>query len=135
MVCVLWKRTLTIILPFCHTYLLSVHARWDGCCKGYPHQSISYTLDRPHTVNGYNFATQNGECPVAWTLETSVDGKMFTPVDHRDNERCHPKGAYYTYIHSRFCLIPHKLSHTADQCLARLYHQQGTLCGRFHTTR
>ena len=51
---------------------------WDGCPTPYPnndypypHQQIDFVLDSAHLVNGYRFATAEGECPVAWSLEAS----------------------------------------------------------------
>ena len=62
---------------------------WDGCCEGYPNQQISYRLDRAHLVSGYQFATGDGECPVAWSLEASNDGQNFELVDHQEAQSCH----------------------------------------------
>ena len=36
-----------------------------------PNQWVEYALDRPRLMNGYQFATTDGECPVAWSLEAS----------------------------------------------------------------
>jgi hypothetical protein len=62
---------------------------WDGCCSGYPNQEIQYTLDRARPVSGYQIATSDGECPVAWDLESSDDGVTWNRADHQEAQICH----------------------------------------------
>ena len=69
---------------------------WDGCCGNYPHQQIEYALASAHIVSGYRFATAEGECPVAWTMEASTDGTSFVAVDSQDAQACHD-GTFVTY--------------------------------------
>jgi hypothetical protein len=41
----------------------NIDTAWDGCCKGYPNQEISYDARHPHLVNGYSLATVSGAFP------------------------------------------------------------------------
>jgi len=62
---------------------------WNGCCKGYPTQTLSYSFSEPKHVTAYGITTFSGECPAAWVLEGSFDGKTFSKLDERTNEGCH----------------------------------------------
>jgi hypothetical protein len=62
---------------------------WDGCCSGYPNQWLAYQFTSSQPIASYGFITEDGECPVAWTLEGSNDGSTWTTLDSQTGQTCH----------------------------------------------
>ena len=77
----------------------------------YPSQWLQYEFTQPYTLTGYSVATEDGECPGAWTFEAYHDG-AWEVLDTQSGQQCH-QGTFEEYsVSSEYAYSKYRWSFT-----------------------